>query len=142
MKKPSITFLSVSIFLLIGISSCDKEEIKIDPRKAILGKWEITHIGNGDSLRPVENPIAYAEYLPDSVLLGYNYEEDRFFYWKYWLTDSLLVQSFVFIDSIDNDTIVFELPYKYDFISPNKLRLEFLIPTFGGQQISIHKRID
>ena len=68
-KLQNIKFvLLIASLSVIGVS-CNKEDIDIDPRKAILGKWEITHIGNGDSLRPVENPIAYAEYLPDSVLL-------------------------------------------------------------------------
>jgi hypothetical protein len=120
--------------------SCKKEEPQLDPRKAILGKWEATHLGNGNDLIPIENPIAYQQYLPDSVLLTYNYEEETFSYEKYWLTDSLLITSFVFIDNIDKDTVVFKFPYKYDFITPSKLKLEFQYLAIF--RTSIYKRLN
>ena len=138
MKKLYLLFL----FMLTAIilTSC-KEDIKaeMNPKIAILGKWEITHLGNGSELIPIDNPSAYEEYLPDSILQSYNYEEKTFDKYKFWLNDSLLIKSFTYIDQIDKDTIVFTLPYKYEFITPNKLKLDFEYPAIFGT--SIYKRI-
>lgn len=118
--------------------SCESEEIKIDPKKAILGKWEITH----NSFGPVENPIAYEEYLPDSVLLIYNYKEGTVSNRKYWMRDSLLFRRstyFIYEGPGYEDTVVFTDPYQFEFLTRDKLKLEFQYSAMNTT--FIYKRI-
>jgi len=135
--KNIILFIFILALLVTG---CEKDEAPIDPKNAIIGKWEITHLGNGEDLEPVENSISYREYLPDSLLRFYNYEDDRFINRKYWIKDSLLIDSFWFIDDVSNDTITLENPYRFEFLNPNTLRLELQYPAI--YTTSIYKRIN
>lgn len=80
--KLLLTF--VFIFLLAG---CKKDEI--DPREAILGKWENFYVGNGEYRPPIEDSLGYWHFLPDSVLLEYDYSTKKTLEKKYWI-DSLL----------------------------------------------------
>lgn len=135
--KKTVLFISVLALLATG---CEKDEAPIDPKNAIIGKWEITHLGNGEDLEPVENSISYREYLPDSLLRFYNYEDDRFIDRKYWIKDSLLIDSFWFIDDLSNDTITLENPYRFEFLNPNTVRLELQYSAI--YTTSIYRRIN
>jgi len=138
--KNSIRSIAL-ICVITLIISCDKETPKLDPRKTILGKWELTHYGNGTNLTSNDTPIVYQEYLLDSVLRYYSYEKKRFInYEKYWFEDSLLIQSFETFDDINNEIIVRKRPYLYEFKTADELRLEF---QFSAQiTSSIYTRID
>lgn len=125
------------LFGIIGIFSfgCEKEKIKIDPTKAILGKWEIIEMGNWPDMEPVTEATGYQEYLPDSVLREYDYEKQSFtFYKKYWI-DSLL---HVGITREDGFQLVFE--YRYQFYD-NKLRLDY-VNVIALFNTSIYNRIN
>jgi hypothetical protein len=129
---------TLSLLLIPGLMltcfSCGKEDVKIDPHKAILGKWEIIE----DTFGPVE-PYGYVEYLPDSVRIFYSYTDKSFTYEKYWLNDSILFISFVFIDQYDNDTTVFTWLYQFKFINYNRLQLQSRDPSSNPG--SIYQRI-
>jgi hypothetical protein len=62
----------VVIFLLAG---CKKDEI--NAHQAILGKWENFYVGNGEYRPPIEDPLAYWHFLPDSLLLEYEYSTKK-----------------------------------------------------------------
>ena len=91
-------------------------------------------------MRIVDNPIAYEEYLSDSILVIYNYEVDRFSYKKYWLTDSLLIKSISFIDDVTNEPKELTFPYKFEFITLNELKLVLQQPAIIVT--STYKRIN
>jgi len=131
----------IFIYLIIGliIYSCSKDESPINPEIDVLGKWELTHLGNGSNADPYPNDGSYQEYLPDSVMRIHNVGEEGFIYQKYWFEDSLLFERATYVDAIDKDTTVFIVPYKYQFLDRNKLRLDLQNPaTFTT---SIYKRI-
>ena len=119
--------LIFSLFLLqlLMTNSCINEDINIDPTKAIIGKWEIVENTYG----PVSYPGSYQQYLPDSVLLNYNSEDD-ITYSKYWFKDSLLFKQYVYIEQDSQDTILVDIqPYKFEFLEKNKLKLELQQPA-------------
>lgn len=79
--------LLVVFMLVVFVSGCKKHEL--DPQHAILGKWEPFYLGNGEYRPPVDKPGAYWHFLPDSVLLEYEYATQRTITKKYWI-DTLL----------------------------------------------------
>jgi hypothetical protein len=107
-----------------------------------LGKWEITHVGNGNDLSSV-NPISYEEFLPDSVLLTYVYEEQNTYDYQYWLNDSLLIKrrTWTTDDGVFYDTITVQQEYLFEFIDHNTLRLDIHNMT-AIFYTSIYKRIN
>ena len=145
MKK--LTVYLVAFIVANIISSCDREEPLppvTDPQQAILGKWEITHLGNGNQLFPIKNPIAYEEYQTDSVLLTYNYEEDYVFYGKYWIVDTLLFkESTYYINEAPGyeDTLIVTEQYRFYFINYNMLRLD-LLNMIAINNTSVYKRLN
>lgn len=132
---------TIIIFLVVGtlfVFCCCKDNIEpkvTDPKQALLGKWE--EIEN--SLGPVNNPSGYDEYLPDSVRKSYSYVDKIFYFEKYWLQDSLLIRSFKYVDPNDNNVTVFKWPYRYEFLSHDKLKLRFQNPAVINWYI--YKRI-
>tara|TARA_R110002096_G_scaffold434606_1_gene656860 strand:+ start:1057 stop:1476 length:420 start_codon:yes stop_codon:yes gene_type:complete len=126
--------------LVLLFTACEKDDLPIDPNNAILGKWEITHLGNGADAPAYEDLFSYQEYLPDSISRYYNYREQRFYNEKYWIEDSLLYRSYLFIDAIDKDTTVFVDKYKFQFLNKNRLRLDYQNPAIFTT--SIYKRIN
>ncbi|MDX9847363.1 MAG: hypothetical protein RBT74_10315 [Tenuifilaceae bacterium] len=145
MKK--LTIYLVAFLVANIISSCDREEPLppvTDPQQAILGKWEITHLGNGNQLFPIKNPIAYEEYQTDSVLLTYNYEEEYIFYGKYWIVDTLLFkESTYYINEAPGyaDTLIVTEQYRFYFINYNMLRLD-LLNLIAINNTSVYKRLN
>ena len=51
MKK--IIYITLCIIGILSFS-CEKEKIETDPKKAILGKWEIVEDGNWPDLEPYQ----------------------------------------------------------------------------------------
>ena len=129
--------MTYAAFCIIGILSfsCKKEKIETDPQKAILGKWEIVEMGNWPNMDPIEDPLGYEEYLPDSVLRQFDYKTNTSIYKKYWIEDSTLLISTLREDGLE---LVFE--YKYDFFDKNnRLRLDaYSLMIFNT---SIYKRL-
>ena len=140
MKNSYLNLKSILLLSFLMCISCTQEDIPIDPKSDILGKWEITHLGNGSNLEPIDNPITYREYLPDSLTRVYNYEEKQFYNEKYWIEDDFLNLSYTFIDEIDKDTTIFIEKYKFQFQNKNTLRLDFQNPAI--LTTSIYKRIN
>jgi len=52
----------IALLLTLLLAGCKKEEV--DPREAILGKWEIFYHGNGEYQPPIKDPTGYREFLP------------------------------------------------------------------------------
>ena len=90
MKK--IIYITLCIIGILSFS-CEKEKIETDPKKAILGKWEIVEMGNWPNMEPIEEPLAYEEYLPDSILREYEYKTKNSYFKKYWIEGSTLLIS-------------------------------------------------
>ena len=131
MKK----LIYLSLFILIAVLSCEKEKIETDPKKAILGKWEITQLGNWPSMEYIEDPLGYEEYLPDSVMRQFDYKTNTNNYKKYWIEDSIL-----YISTLREDGFELIFEYKYTlFDKNNKLRLDaYSLMIFNT---SIYKRL-
>ncbi|CAG5072998.1 hypothetical protein DYBT9623_04529 [Dyadobacter sp. CECT 9623] len=77
----------IAFALILCLAGCKKD--KIDPHQAILGKWDEFYLGNGEYRPPIKNPSAYWHFLPDSVLLEYEYATKKTWHKKYWI-DTLL----------------------------------------------------
>lgn len=128
------------LILVATLATCNKDEPlpKVtDPQKAILGKWEIT----ADTHGPIRYPGSYVEYRADSILFDY-VSEDDFSYSRYWLVepDSLLYKSHIYIDAVSGDTILVDVQaYKYEFITYNKLKLDW--QQLAVNPTHIYKRI-
>src|SRR5690606_17218027 len=131
----TMTFLFGVVLFIYG---CSKEELKVtDPRQAILGKWKLIENDFG----PISYPNSYDEYLPDSILTGRNTNGDIYVS-KYWMNDSILfVMDTYYIDEGPGfeDTITVILPYRYEFLSYNRLQLDFQNPAIVTK--IIYKRI-
>ncbi|MBX2965934.1 MAG: hypothetical protein KF845_07295 [Cyclobacteriaceae bacterium] len=127
-----ITPLLLTLSLVFTGFRCGEDHI--EPTKSILGRWELVE----NSFGVVTNPSQYEEYLPDSVLLIYRYNEKTFYQYKYWFNDSLIFKGGIFVDSFGDTAVVAE-PYKYKFISFNKLRMDFQYPAINTSYI--YKRI-
>ncbi len=141
MKTKKLKLLAILLFLLplcmaILGTGCEEENINPDPDRAILGKWEVIE----NSLGPVSYPGAYEEYGTDSVLFNYNSENDTN-YSKYWFVDSLLYKSHEYIIIEGYDTTIYAdiQSYKFEFLTYNKLQLEFQNPAIVNWVI--YKRI-
>lgn len=122
---------------IIGILSfsCEKEKIETDPKKAILGKWEIVEDGNWPDLEPCQ-ATQYVEYLPDSLIRVYDYKTGVYIYAKekYWI-DSLYHEGVY-----REDGYFLNVSYKYQFSdNNNKLRLD--IQAFAIINTFIYKRL-
>ena len=108
--------LLVTVFVF---TSCRENEVDLDPAEAILGKWEKIEIGNWPDMDHISEPSGYREYLPDSIMVEYNYESGDSFYTKYSI-DTLLYEYV----SIPNGSPLI-LKYKYQFLdNNNKLRTD------------------
>ncbi|WP_186755653.1 hypothetical protein [Echinicola salinicaeni] len=137
MKNLKAIFL---LTFLIGwaliTSSCQKVDVEPDPAKAILGKWEIIEMGNWPNMEPVVNPVAYSEYLVDSVLRECDYEKQTYFTKKYWIDDSLLYEGIY-----RENGYLLTIRYRYEFFDKNnKLRLD--LQALGIYNSFIYKRIE
>ena len=121
---------------IIGILSfsCEKEKIETDPKKAILGKWEIVEDGNWPDLEPCQ-ATQYVEYLPDSILREYEYKTKNSYFKKYWIEGSTLL-----ISTLREDGFELVFKYKYDFFDNNTLRLESYSVMMSNT--SIYKRLE
>lgn len=139
MKGKFCIWFTAIVLVCIG---CTAEEVVIDPREAILGKWEITHLGNGDQLTQIVNPISYQEYFKDSLMRVYNYEEGDYDY-EYWMNDSILSQrrAWIAFDGVYYDTIVVTQEYLYEFLDANMIRFNIINMT-AWNYTSIYHRID
>ncbi len=122
------------------IYSCSKDDSPIDkPQEVILGRWELTNLGAGLDAPPYLGNSGYQEYLPDSVMRILNDDDEGFIYQKYWIKDSLLFERAIYIDDIEKDTIVFTVPYKFQFQNRNKLVL--IVQNSAILPVSIYKRV-
>jgi len=128
------------ILILFLFFSCDKDKFELDSRKAIIGKWEITHLGNPSNLVLVENPLVYEEYKNDSIIIEYIYKEQRYDTSWYWFEDSLMIKSSGLIIDELGDSVIINIPYKYTFLTPDRLQLDMQFPAINN--IAIYERID
>jgi len=122
--------------ILTFFASCNDDEPYTppsDPKKAILGKWELIEIGNWPNIFPSE-PSYYIEYLPDSIIGIYDYNTKEYYISsrKYWI-DSLFHEK-----TIREDGYEIIINYSYEFYT-DKMRMDILdiLPIF---ETSIYKR--
>lgn len=116
--------IPLALVLIVLIAGCKKDEI--DPRQAILGKWEPFYLGNGEYQPPVAKPGAYWHFLPDSVLIEYEYATQKTFTKKYWI-DTLLNVAATYDDG-------YQLRFYYTpkfYEDTMELRMENASPIFS-----------
>ncbi|MEQ8927563.1 MAG: hypothetical protein RLO81_17235 [Fulvivirga sp.] len=116
MEHPKYTIIWL-IYLSIIAISCNKEEIDIDAREAILGKWEVIEV-DGEPY-PADG---YTEYLNDSSYRSYDYLTGDFSYGDYYLNDSMLIYYYYTVDIDEIDTI--SIRYYYSFEDQRTLILD------------------
>ena len=77
MKNTLLELIPKSLILFLLVSGCQKENpLDKDPANIILGKWELTHSGNGSSLS-IKDPIeGYTEFKTDSIVVYYRYSDN------------------------------------------------------------------
>ncbi len=135
--KKTMHFGSLILLLIsLIITGCKQEEIKTDPQKLILGKWEIIQKGNWPD---IETTIAtgYTEYCQDSVIRFFDYKSNQFISSStYWLNDSI-----VFIGEKREDGVNLITEYKYEFLNNNQ-NIRFDIQAFAIFNTFIYKRIE
>jgi len=126
------------LFILILLFSCGKNEVEpnvTDPKKAILGKWEIV----GNSFGSISYPGSYREFRRDNVVFDYNGGND-FSYSKYSFADSILYIKHLYIDQVSGDTSVVDIePYLYKFFNYNRLELVMIDPSLNP--LRLYQRI-
>jgi hypothetical protein len=132
MKKLILAVIFIIFF------SCNKNEPytpPFDPKKAILGKWELIQIGHWPNMYEC-TPWGYTEYLKDSIISIHEYETGEYYIsnMKYWIDDSLFHEKY-----IREDGHVFIQNYSYEFYE-DKMRLNMLdaLPIF---ETFIYQRI-
>ncbi|MBC8151647.1 MAG: hypothetical protein H7Z72_01920 [Bacteroidetes bacterium] len=110
----------ISLIMLVLLAGCKQVDMPpLSPQQQILGKWEITYLGNGEYRPPITKPSGYQEFLPDSVLLEYTYATKTTYRRKYWI-DSLL-----HMGSFRQDGFLLTEDYEYTF-HKNTLELNFV----------------
>ncbi|MFD2730446.1 hypothetical protein ACFSSE_01910 [Pedobacter alpinus] len=141
MKKQIFKPKTILFYFLLGVLPftsiyCKKENKEIFPNKTILGKWKVTH----NMFGPV-NYNEYIEYLPDSIYLVHNIQEDSVYKGKYWIADSILYKRYVYLDQNTDATLLVDiLPYKFEFKDINTLELNLQFPALNPY--SRYKRIN
>ena len=116
--------LPICIFLFC-LSCSNRDEADVNPRKAILGKWELIADGLSEDKMSERNDGTYWEYLPDGTVRAFVYSDittktDGFFagIGKYTIDKNFLVHKSY---DPDNGTCIGEQRYQYEF---NKNQLE------------------
>ena len=123
--------LVASIFVFVTVT-CKKAEIATSPQMAVIGRWEIIALGNGDSLYPISQPKAYEEYKVDSVLLLHEYSTAKAITERYyWKGDTLYKGG-----GLDGKG---SLGYKCQFYD-DKMQMDLLTAT-AINYTSVYKRI-
>ncbi|KAA6438060.1 hypothetical protein FEM33_18790 [Dyadobacter flavalbus] len=123
--------LGIFMFVLF-VAGCKNDEI--DPRQAILGKWEEFYLGNGEYRPPIVKPLASRQFLPDSILLEYVYATKQTYTRKYWI-DTLLN-----IGTLREDGYLLRFYYTPKFYADTmELQAENSTPIFS---VSKWKRIN
>ncbi|MCE7063398.1 MULTISPECIES: hypothetical protein [Dyadobacter] len=121
-----------TLLIAITLVACEKKDV--NPEQQILGKWEEFYLGNGEYQPHIVNPPASWHFLPDSVLLEYEYATKRTIKRKYWI-DTLLN-----IGTTYNDGNQLRFYYTPKFYADTmELRAEKSSPIFS---ISKWKRIN
>lgn len=69
MKLKTILFAAIALFLLIGVTSCERDEPTLPPAKAILGKWEVISVGGG----PNYSPFRFREFYESGKTVRYGF---------------------------------------------------------------------
>lgn len=124
----------VASLLIALLSGCKQEAGPLDPRQQLLGKWETFYLGNGEYRPPITRPSGYREFLPDSVLLEYDYGTKTTYKRKYWIDTLLHTGSF----RADGVLITFDFDLQFN---KDTMRLERrnILAIFS---VSKYKRIN
>ena len=127
MKKQKFKPQTLCLYLLLGFLLfisifCKKEVIEINPKKAILGKWELRKQGTSLDHLIDFTPTGYDEYLNDSVHQFYDYNKKTFTNGDYSINDSTLVYYFYALNGNKVDTI--SVRYFYTFKNNKTLVLD------------------
>lgn len=122
MKRKTILFSVIALFLLMGGMGCEKNE-PLPPAQAILGKWELINSGGF----PV-TPTGYREFLPSGIVREYGYEKRQHtpFECEY---------------SILNDTVLLICGHRHEYrFFEDKMRLFPLDLVFIRDPTQIYQR--
>lgn len=132
----------IVLIFIAALVSCGKDEPlpKVtNPKKALLGKWEVAKTGS--SMNNLENvvPTGYTEYLNDSTYRFYDYETQDFSFGDYTLNDSMLLY---FHYTIEDGEILDTLALRYYYYFENRKTLVLDWDAFAILDISVHRKID
>ncbi len=105
--------------------SCEKIANETDPAKVILGKWEITEIGNWPNMEAVDVNGEYVKYLTDSIKIEYSPDFGSM-QKNYWI-DTLLHEC-IYVQAEHKCFSTGQ--FKYEFYDKNnKMRQDILGPA-------------
>lgn len=131
-------FLSIMGLLNVKCSSSD-DSPPINPKKDILGKWEL--VKQGTSLNNLTNlkSRGYVECLDDKSYRFYNYNTQKFSYGDYSMDDSSLTYYYY---AVGNNQVIDAIPERYFYTFTNKRRLILDIDALAMQNIFIYNKIE
>lgn len=122
MKRTNIIFFA---FYLVFFHACNQDDIIIVPKDYIIGKWETVQTGNWPNMTDLPKISGYTEYTADSVVRFFDYGQNAYTSQAvYWVTDSLLIESYW---RSDGKQILFKTQYEFN---KNWLRLDFVGGTY------------
>ena len=90
-----IKHLTIALLWAGGLSSCSDKMDNNDPKKAILGKWELvaSHHEAYPAPEPVK-PTHYFEFREDGVVVWYDYATGKYNEMRYWIEQTEYNPSF------------------------------------------------
>tara|TARA_R110002096_G_scaffold434606_1_gene656858 strand:+ start:421 stop:828 length:408 start_codon:yes stop_codon:yes gene_type:complete len=119
MKNTILLTFIITVFIY-GCNSSD--DSAIEPKKDILGKWELIQQGTSlENLFDLE-PAGYTEFLSESSYRDFDYITEKFNDGDYTLNDSLLIYYYYAINQHDIDTV--SVRYYYRFKNSKTLILD------------------
>jgi hypothetical protein len=104
MKK---LFFAIILTILVSCNGDEPYTPPADPKKAILGKWELIEKGSGGVTEPVK-ATRYVEYLENSTM-GYYYYDTK----EYIVPDAIYWIDSLFYQGSYDKTIFIEHFYKF-----------------------------
>ncbi|MFD1160866.1 hypothetical protein [Hwangdonia seohaensis] len=135
MKNTCLLIFALALLIL----GCGKEGLPIDPKKDILGKWELIQQGTSlENLFDVD-PNGYTEFIDETSYRFYNYQTEEFDDGDYTLNDSSLT---FFYYAVENGQVVDTIPVKYFYTFKDHKTLVLDIDASAIFRTFIYKKID
>ena len=110
------------------ISGCEKDNLSIDPKEAILGKWELIQQGTSqDDLSEVPQ-LGYTEFIDNKSYRYFDYDTEEYDYGDYTINDSVIIYYYY---AVENGEIVdtISVSYYHTFRDKRTMALEIDAPA-------------